>query len=95
MGSWKIERDVKVADLLKDGVKTSYEIGFGTLFAKIWSQSISSLISSPVLRLGLKAMTGLAGAAYGKVLYDFVDDAFDIEEKIDKVCGSSEETEEG
>ena len=94
MGSWKIERDVKVADLLKDGVKTSYEIGFGVLFEKAMDQSIL-LVSSPVLRLGLKLMTGLAGAAYGKLLYDFVDETFDFEEKIDKVCGSSEETEEG
>ena len=85
MGAIVIDKnkEVDVEGIVTDGIKGIYEIGFGGLFyaaANTWAKSMN-----PVVGFCLKLGTSLAGVAYGKVLYNFVDETFDLEEKVHKV----------
>ena len=80
-GKYVVTKEIKPEELVKDGVKAVYEIGFGGIVYGCMSAVVASC--HPVVRLCAKLGSVALGAAYGKVLYDFVDQTFDIEDKID------------
>lgn len=80
-GKYVFTKEVKPEELVKDGMKAVYEIGFGGIVYGCMGAVVASC--HPVVRLCAKLGAAALGAAYGKVLYGFVDKTFDIEDKID------------
>lgn len=82
-GKYVFTKEIKPEELVKDGMKAVYEVGFGGIVYGCMSAAVATC--HPVIRLCAKLGSAALGAAYGKVLYDFVDQTFNVEDKIDEL----------
>lgn len=80
-----LDKEKNVGESVKRCIKGAYAIGFGGI---CWSATKSCIQNvHPIVGICAELGMTLVGAAYGKVLADWVDEEFKISDRVNKALG--------